>query len=322
MANKVAKIPTRTRKAHATAGGRLAAVRASAAADNSALDLAAEESAPAGLAADITDELAQGAPTFGNVLSLLGEAVLGAQKVLDDGVIQAINSMADTKIELVTTVIQHLDDDGLPSAKDTEIVTQELSLLPFVMPTMHRFERVGVSLDLEAASADAKSGIIFKQAGGAVGFGGGLGRGWSTDLGLMFGSTSVESRTQSDWARSEVRLDAELGRRAATKPPAPFRMRKGPVMLVSADRKDDSDLTKPGALRKLELTITLLTTDGARHAAQPLRIDAGVFGPLDGTTDINGVLVKTLQRDAKLPEGNFPITITFGDMDTLTVVTV
>lgn len=318
MASNVERVPTKRRKARAIRGGSVAPLRSEAAAK---LSLAASTSQPAGLSADVTDELAQAAPTFGNLLRSIGTAVVASQQALDKGVVDTVNSMANTTIDVATTVIQHLDDNGLPNAEATEVITQELSLLNFAMPTVHQWQHVAVSMDLEAAKVDSKSGLTFKQAGGSLGFGAGGGAGWGASLSLMFGSTSIDSRSEAAWAKSQIMLDAQLSPRRTTKLPDPVKMRKGPMIIINAERKDDSDLTKPNASRRLELTITLLKATGAKHPVQALLVDAGVFGNKDGTTDIDGKLLRTLERKPELPEGKFPFTVTFGEMSRQIVVT-
>ena len=313
----VERVPSKLRKVSTVTGG---AISSRLAADSSAISTT---DPTAGLSADVTDEMLAGAPTFGNLLSSIAAAVLGAQEDLDASVAQTVSEMADTTIEVATTVIQHLNDDGLPSAEDTEVITQELSLLNFALPPLVKFDYVALSMKLRAESVDAKSGITFKQAGGTVGFGAGGGAGWAADLSLMFGSTSIESRRMTDLAQNEIALDAQLGERAATKPPDPVKMRTGPTILINANRLPDRvDMTvpsKPVSFRRLELTITLFSTTGQKLGGKALKIDGGVFGTLDGTTGAEGtagvgVLQRMIERKADQPEGQFTLTATYGDM--------
>jgi hypothetical protein len=319
MASPVERVSTKRRKVRAIPGSMGGPLQ-SAGAGGEFLQTAG--GSPAGLSADVTDELAQAAPTFGNLLRSIGTAVVASQQALDKGVVDTVNSMADTTIEVATTVIQHLDDDGLPNAEATEVITQELSLLNYAMPTVHQWGHVALSMDLEAAQVDSKSGLTFKQAGGSLGFGAGGGAGWGASLSLMFGSTSIDSRSEASWAKSQIMLDAQLSPRRTTKLPDPVKMRKGPIIIINAERKDDADMTKSDALRRLEVTITLLKATGEKHAGKTLLVDAGVFGPRGGLTEPDGKLpLITLERKAPLPEGKFSITVTFGEMSREIVVT-
>ena len=88
------------------------------------------------------------APTFGQVLSSVGTGIADSQTALDKGVIDTVNTLAGKKITVVTDVIQHLNDDGEPVPADTELISTDLSVLSFFMPTIHEWKRVAVSMDL------------------------------------------------------------------------------------------------------------------------------------------------------------------------------
>src|SRR5262249_16085384 len=74
-------------------------------------------------AVDVAGQLADSAPTFGNLLRSIGDGVASSQSALDKGVIDTVKTLNDAKITLVTDVIEQLDDDGLPDPSQTKLQT-------------------------------------------------------------------------------------------------------------------------------------------------------------------------------------------------------
>lgn len=316
MAGKTNDASTKRRKAQVISG-TVSDVLESSQSLVAALAIAANlsDSNPDGLSADVTSELAEAAPTFGNVLRSIGAAVIDSQKALDLSVVETINSVADAKIEIATTVIQHLNDDGLPDPDATEIVTEEISLLQYATPTVHQWQYVALSMDLEAAQVDRKSGVTFKQAQGSVGVGVG-GSGWGADLSLMFNSTAVESRTQSDWARSRLNFDAQLERRKTSKLADPVKLAKGPVIFIDTKRLKDETDSDGKVTRKLEINVTLINSTGTPLKNKNIDVDAGVLGNFTRQTATDGKIDQVIEllRGASQPEAQFPIIVSFGQM--------
>src|SRR6476661_8717121 len=126
------------------------------------------------LAADVSGQLRTVAPTFGQVLKSIGTGVANSQKALDAGVIDTVRDLADTEITVVTDVIQHLNDDGEPDPAQTQLVSTDLSVLNFFMPTIHEWKRVAVSMDLSVGAFNEKDGVSFhaEQSGFGTGMAG------------------------------------------------------------------------------------------------------------------------------------------------------
>ena len=82
---------------------------------------------------------------------------------------------------------------------------------------------------------------------------------WGADAGLMFNASSSETRIRTDWTRSQVKLDAELGKRTTTKLPDPVKITTGPVIIAQVNRTEESE-----ASRKAELKINLFKSTGKR----------------------------------------------------------
>src|SRR5512133_3233449 len=84
-----------------------------------------------GLGADVSGELETIAPTFGTILAAIGDGVANAQTALDKSVVDTVQALANTKITVVSEVVEVLDDDGLPDVEQTQLITQNVSVLNY-----------------------------------------------------------------------------------------------------------------------------------------------------------------------------------------------
>lgn len=275
--------------------------------------------APLGLEADVSQELADTVPSFGNVLRSIGLGVSASQTALDKGVIDTVNKLKNTKITIVTDVIQTLDDDGLPSASGTRLVTQEVSVLNFVTPTVHAWKHVAVSMDLELGALDREYGMQFtsKQTSrGAVSgglFWGFLG--WGTHWDNETNETrNARTRSESDWSRGTVRLDAMLTPRPVPRFPAAATVTRGPELYFSQGATADALSGDAVTGRSMVLTITCRKQNGAPNPNKQINIDAGSmlvnFATTDGftgsTTNPDGQVRLTLTRSFPSPAYSRP----------------
>mgnify|MGYP006189486789 CR=1 FL=1 len=102
--------PTRTRSAGAT-------LPATAVPEGSILSADALIPGVGGalaLEADVSGELAQIAPSFGDILASIGRGVADSQTALDRGLVSTATTLSQANITVVTDVVQELNDDGLP----------------------------------------------------------------------------------------------------------------------------------------------------------------------------------------------------------------
>jgi hypothetical protein len=189
------------------------------------------------LAADVSGQLRTVAPTFGQVLKSIGTGVAESQKALDHGVIQTVKDLADTEITVVTDVIQHLDDDGEPNPAETQLISTDLSVLNFFMPTIHEWKRVAVSMDLSVGEFNESDGVSFHAHQGSSGVGtvglfwGFVGVGEEHDISHdQFGDQSHQQ--EASWSRGRVRLGRSLGPRRVVVP-HPRRSRSAPDRLLA-----------------------------------------------------------------------------------------
>lgn len=264
--------------------------------------------------ADVTDELLEAAPTFGNMLKTVGVAVANAQRALDESVIQTVQKMVDSKVQIATEVVQFLNDDGLPDASKTEVVTQEVSLISLATPPLHEWKQVALTMDLDVSEIDARAGITFKQEQATLGLQFGVG-GFGASGSVSFDSTSIDSRFRSDFARGTLTLDATLGPRATTKFQDPVKILKGPLISVSvgALRTD-----KNAGVRTVSLDIKVRKGNGDVNSGKPLEItapgllsslsDSGITRTSDG--GLNAELTRTIGSGDPPPPQQFTVTIT------------
>ena len=168
-----------------------------------------------GLAADASGQLENIAPTFGNILSSIGLGVANSQAALDNGIIETVRKLSDTKITVVTEVVEHLDDNGLPDVAATELITNELSVLNFVTPTVHEWKHVAISLDMNVGAMDDETGVRYSVASeqhslGLAGlFFGYVGVGYMSDT-ETYRSMMANTHREAQWSSGVVQLDATL----------------------------------------------------------------------------------------------------------------
>jgi hypothetical protein len=264
--------------------------------------------------ADVTDELLEAAPTFGNMLRTVGVSVANAQRALDESVVETVKKMAGTYVQVATEVVQYLNDLGLPDASKTEVVTHDVSLLSLATPPLHEWKSVVVTMDLDVSEIDARAGITFKQTGGnlSLQFGGGF----SGSGAVAFDSTSIDSRFRSDFARGRLTLDGTLAPRTTTKFPDPVKIVKSPMISVSVGALVTD---KTAGTRTVSLGITVLKDNGAVAPGKLLEIAApGLLAGFDSngsTTDLKGQAKAILTRnigtaDPAPPPQQFTMTLT------------
>lgn len=262
------------------------------------------------LAADVSGQLQAVAPTFGSVLSSIGIGVADSQTALDKGVVDTVNELSDTNITVVTDVIQHLDDDGLPDTSLTELVSTDLSVLNFFMPTVHEWKRVAISMDLSVGAFSETDGVQFnaEQQGGGVG---GAGLFWGfvgVSETTSYDNDQMGSRThqqEASWSAGEVRLDATLGPRTTGTLPVASQVSVGPQIVFSQGATKEVAVAGAGVNRSVDVLITVLKAAGDPNPTKPVTVTvAGLrtafssTAPFTGNvTNPNGQLMLTVTRN-------------------------
>ena len=235
------------------------------------------------LGADVTGGLAKLAPTFGEVLLSVGQGVAESQAALDRSLIDTARELSKTKIKVVTDVIQKLDDDGLPDADETQLITEDVSLINFLSPEVHEWKNVAISMDFEVGAIDSERGVQFRQSQGTSKVGGGasfwgFGSWFNYDYSGQSTSVSSHSDSESSWATGQVKLDATLAPRRTEKFTTPSQVVIGPqvffaqgaVTRISANGKETG--------RSMPVTITVLKASGDENPGAPLTVSCDKFG--------------------------------------------
>lgn len=262
------------------------------------------------LGADVSGQLQAVAPTFGNVLASIGVGVADSQTALDKGVIDTVNDLAKTNITVVTDVIQHLDDDGLPNPAETQLVSTDLSVLNFFMPTIHEWKRVALSMDLSVGAFSESDGVQFsaRQQGGGVGgvglFWGFLGLGYNYDYDNQQ-SFERSHEQEASWSAGEVRLDAVLGPRTTGKLPVASQVSVGPQIVFSQGAIKEVPVAGAGVNRSIDVLISVRKAAGDANPNKAITVDAGALrtsfsaaAPFTGnTTNADGQVLLTVTRN-------------------------
>lgn len=269
--------------------------------------------------ADVTDDLGGLAPTFGNVLNSIGVGVAASQEALDKGLVETAKVLSNTKIDLVTQVIQELDEDGLPIAPtdDSNLRKQTVSLVNFISPQAHQWKHVALSMDLSVGEMDNETGMKYnnKQVTARV-----------SNTGLLWGFVGWFEHAQSSreynlerstdqeaaWAQGQVRMDALLTPRDTGKFPIPAEVTIGPQIAVGLGGVQETN--ELGVItRSQNLIITVRKTNGDANPDKTLVITSNSFGIEllanergDGVfnqTDANGVVNVKIKR--RIPSAIF-----------------
>ena len=233
--------------------------------------------------ADASDELGGLAPTFGNVLNSIGVGVASSQEALDKGLVEIAKSLSDTNIDLVTQVIQELDDDGLPvtPTDNSNLRKQNVSLINFVNPQAHEWKHVALSMDMSVGEMDNETGMTYNatQTNSSV-----------STSGLLWGfvgwfqhsntsrETSLERTTDQEaaWSRGQVRMDAMLAPRRTGKFPVPAEVSIGPQIAIGMGGVLESEVA--GVITRIQdLTITVRKADGSVNPDVLLNITSSSF---------------------------------------------
>src|SRR5262245_61760376 len=242
------------------------------------------------LDADVSGELAALAPTFGDVLSSIGNGVARSQEALDRGLVQTARTLSDTNITIVTDVIQELDDDGLPVPAATELVEETVSLINFVRPTAHEWSHVALSMDLSVGALDEERGMTFRSD---------MSSRRATSVGLFFGFLGIgvlstksassfrssESEFEANWAEGRVRMDAMLSPRNVQGFDPPATVTIGPQLFISQGAVRETVNQGVVTARAIDLIITARKSDGSVNPNVGIVVDSGPFDISFAATD-------------------------------------
>ena len=272
---------------------------------------------------DVTNQLNQAIPAFGNVLTAIGNGVASSQKALDQSVITTVNTLNTTNIDVVTDVVEVLNDDGLPDANRTQLIKTNVSVLNFFAPTVHEWKNVSISMDLEVGSFHQDQGMTFsanqhsEQTTATGLFWGFLG--WfDTETSDKNQSSSTTSTQEVEWQQGQIRVDALLGPRNTGKFPIPDSVTIGPQIYISQGAVVETKTGDVVTSRQVDVQIEVRKASGAANPAVNILLDAGSLLPSftggTSTTDAGGKLKATLTRNVSGGGGfvKFPVTASLG----------
>ena len=282
------------------------------------------------LGADASGQLDALAPNFGNILSSIGLGVANSQAALDRGIIDTVNRLSNTKITVVTEVVEQLNDDGLPDVAQTQLVTNSLSVLNFVTPTVHEWKHVALSMDMNVGAMDNETGMSFTVTRDST---------KATNVGLFFGLLGVgslssssdfrdvqsNSKREAQWSNGSVQLDATLAPRRTTKFPVPATVSIGPQLFVSQGAIVETKVANVVTERSVDLLISVRKASGAVNPNKNIDLDAAGLlpsfasaAPFTGsTTNADGQCKVTLRRAISFgfgTPGKRSLTLRLGDM--------
>lgn len=286
--------------------------------------------APLGLTADVTPELTRDAQSFGDVLSAIGNAVVVSQAALDDAAIESAKQLSQTKLDVTVAIHQDLDDDGNLSG-DPQLDTRTLSLSTFILPTLHQWQHVAVSMDLTVSALDATAGLKVKS-GGASASVGWSGAGFSAGAAFNYSSIDVESRFKADFSQGAVRLDALLGPREEFRFPEINEFAVGPQILVTQAVTSTPAVTVPTATpatRKVTLTVKLRNTMGHEITGKSIdvRLPADLRRRMQNWTSgmsatANPIVFDLAPAAVAQPAQTYRVELKYGDLSKIVDVTV
>jgi hypothetical protein len=270
----------------------------------------------AAMEADVSGELADVAPTFGDVLLSIGTGIADSQAALDQGLVTAARHLSETKITLVSEVVQELDENGLPDASQTQLIQNEVSLINFVNPTVHEWKHMALSMDLSVGATDYERGMTFNRTQRDINahayglFWGFLG--WF-DTDDRTTTTHQDARTdqESDWAQGQVRMDAMLGPRTTGKFPVPAEVAIGPQIYFSHGTVTENVSSGVTTGRSMDLLIRVRKANGDVNPNVNIIIEAPSYNfsfvndgtYLGSTTNADGDIKVQLSR--AIPNARF-----------------
>lgn len=189
---------------------------------------------------DVTDEAGKTAVAFGDFVKNIGMAVAGAQEELDKTLRETAKRLSETKIEVVHTYEQELDNDGRLTNRG-EAKMQSLPLINYLMPTAYQWSRVYLEAEMKVNEFNSKSGfdIQSKSSSGGFGLRGGFGIGGGSfggfgGFGASSSQTSVQNGFAMDSAAGTMKMEATLEPRGDIELPRPIILQKGPTIQLTS----------------------------------------------------------------------------------------
>ena len=287
--------------------------------------------------ADVSGELAELAPSFGDILASIGRGVADSQTALDRGLVDTATTLSQSTITVVTDVVQELNDDGLPVPSATQLVTENVSLINFVRPTAHQWSHVALRMDMTVGAVDNERGISVNSKTKSA---------RATNVGLFFGFLGIgvssfkerstfrseESDFESNWAEGRVLMDALLQPRNVEGFDPPAEVSIGPQIFMAFGSVQETLNSGVVTARATDIVITVRKANGAVNPSVMIDVDPGPFdlsfatadGFTGNTTNAAGQCRITLSRNIPSPlfqrRVRGTVTATLGQIERSTTV--
>lgn len=287
--------------------------------------------------ADVSGELAELAPSFGDILASIGRGVADSQTALDRGLVDTATTLSQSTITVVTDVVQELNDDGLPVPSATQLVTENVSLINFVRPTAHQWSHVALRMDMTVGAVDNERGISVNSKTKSA---------RATNVGLFFGFLGIgvssfkerstfrseESDFESNWAEGRVLMDALLQPRNVEGFDPPAEVSIGPQIFMALGSVQETLNSGVVTARATDIVITVRKANGAVNPSVMIDVDPGPFdlsfatadGFTGNTTNAAGQCRITLSRNIPSPlfqrRVRGTVTATLGQIERSTTV--
>lgn|GEM_PF-6599211 len=220
--------------------------------------------------ADITAQLKEAAPAFGDVLRSIGHAVAVTQTALDDTALESLKTLAEQQVQVPMLIEQTLKDDGTPDTSPGGVVIKSVAmpLTSIIKPSMQQVDQMTLRMDMRVQSFDASSGIKFNQNIAAAGVSYKKG---SFGFAVSMNNTNVNAQfsNMSDFASGSVMMSMDIGDRTGFQIPTPLEYGIGTNLLVRL--KKVSQVTVPGekptdspvTTRTAEIAVKKVSNKGA-----------------------------------------------------------
>lgn len=280
---------------------------------------------------DVTDEASKTAVAFGDFVKNIGMAVAGAQEELDKTLRETAKRLSETKIEVVHTYEQELDNDGRLTNRG-EAKMQSLPLINYLMPTAYQWSRVYLEAEMKVNEFNSKSGFDIQSKASSGGFGlrGGFGVGGASfggfgGFGASSSQTSVQNGFAMDSAAGTMKMEATLEPRGDIELPRPIILQKGPTIQLSSavtpmmqtpPSTPENPTPQPVMVgREATVTVTVKTHTGQPNANKLVEysLDQPAINHSAGTggltTNAQGVVTINLKREGAAFDRNTAMTV-------------
>lgn len=265
---------------------------------------------------NITDEVKDIGPAFGNFVESVGMAVAKAQAELDKTLRETAKMLSEQTIDVIAVWEQQLSD-STGEMEQGFAKKEKMPLINYIMPTAYQWSRVYLEADMKVSEFNADHGFNIQQkshnfnanARASYGLFGGFSAGGGMSYGYNSSDTNVHSSASIDTAAGNVRMEATLEPRGDIQVPRPYVVQKGPRLKVyiqdvkpieTADPNDANKKIITGREATLKVELRKANGDPNTNKNIEFRVDQPLvtFSTPNGTkTNPDGEVTLILKRE-------------------------